>query len=248
MKSVVMKSLALFVIAAPLFAGNLENFTDSSLNATQRNTACLAMRGDKSEGTVAALQAALTNINLQACAAANLRIAGAEAVLADALSNQEPSTRAVAARELGVVHKPEYLSALRKAADDPDLLVASNALEGLLRYEDHSSAPQLREIAVMGGVMTTLAVNALADWRDPEVLPIARKLLSHRDPGDQLAGIRVVGLMGDPSDLPSLRELMKNDEKMGQGSRGFGLMPAISIARAARTAAENITQRFKADL
>ncbi len=148
--------------------------------------------------------------------------------MADALSNPEPSTRAVAARELGVLHKPEYLSALRRAADDPDLLVASNALEGLLRYEDHSSAPQLREIALMGGVMTSLAANALTDWRDADVLPIGRKLMTHRDPGDQLAGIRAVGLMGDPSDLASLRDLMKNDEKMGQGSRGFGLMPAIS--------------------
>jgi HEAT repeat protein len=242
-----MKSVAVLLLAAPLFAGNLETFTDSSLNATQRNTACLALRGDRSEETVAALQAALTNINLQACAAANLRIVGAEAVLVDALSNPEPSTRAVAARELGVLHKPEYLSALRKAADDPDLLVASNALEGLLRYEDHSSAPQLREIALMGGVMTSLAVNALTDWRDADVLPIGRNLMTHRDPGDQLAGIRAVGLMGDPSDLASLRDLMKNDEKIGQGSRGFGLMPAISIGRAARTAAENITQRFKAD-
>jgi HEAT repeat protein len=242
-----MKSLALLFITAPLFAGNLETFTDASLNATQRNTACLALRGDRSEDIVAALQAALTNINLQACAASNLRIAGAEAVLMDALSNPEPSTRAVAARELGVLHKPEYLSALRKAANDPDLLIASNALGGLLRYEDHSSAQQLREVALMGGVMTSLAVNALTDWRDPEVLPIGRKLMTHGDPGDQLAGIRVVGLMGDTSDLASLQELMKNDEKMGQGSRGFGLMPAISIGRAARTAAETITQRFKAD-
>jgi len=242
-----MKNFALVLMAAPLFAGNLETFTDSSLNSTQRNTACLALRGDRSEEAVAALRGALTNINLQACAAANLRIAGAEAVLVEALNSPEPSTRAVAARELGVLQKPEYLGVLRKAADDQDLLAASNALEGLLRYEDHSSAPQLREIALMGGVMTSLAVNALADWRDPEVLPIGRKLMTHRDPGDQLAGIRVVGLMGDTSDLDSLRALMKNDEKMGQGSRGFGLMPAISIGRAARTAAGNIAQRFKAD-
>src|SRR5215472_18907851 len=77
---VVMKNFALVLMAAPLFAGNLETFADSSLNSTQRNTACLALRGDRSEDTVAALRGALTNINLQACAAANLRIAGAEAV------------------------------------------------------------------------------------------------------------------------------------------------------------------------
>jgi len=56
-------------------------------------------------------------------------------------------------------------------------------------------------------------------------------------------GIRVVGLMGDASDLPKLRALGKNDMAMGSGSRGFGLMPAISLARAAKTAIEAIEKR-----
>ena len=238
-----MKSLLMLLIAAPLFAGSLENFTDVSLNSTQRNTACLALRGDKSEEAVEAMRAALTNINLQACAAANLRVAGAETILAEALESTEPSARAVAARELGVLQKPQYLMALRKAAGDADLLVASNAVEGLMRYTDHSSAPQLREIALMGGVITSLAMNALLDWRDSEALNIGRKLMANRDPGDQLIGIRTVGHMGDASDLAALRELMKNDTQMGQGSRGFGLMPAISIARAAKTATQSIEER-----
>jgi HEAT repeat protein len=238
-----MKSLLIFALAAPLLAGNLETFTDGSLNYTQRNAACLALRGDKSEEAVTAMRAALTNINLQACAAANLRVAGAHAILAEALGGQEPSARAVVARELGVLQMPQYLAALRKAADDQDLLVASNAVEGLMRYEDHSSAPQLREIAALGGVMTSLAVNALTDWEDPDVLAIARRLIARRDPGDQLVGIRTIGQMGDASDLDALRELMKNDTQMGQGSRGFGLMPPISIGRAARTAMENIEKR-----
>ena len=91
--------------------------------------------------------------------------------------------------------------------------------------------------------MTSLAMNALMDWNDPEVPAIGRKLMSNRDPGDQLIGIRAIGLRGDASDLAALRELMKNDTQMGQGSRGFGLMPAISIARAAKTAAQNIEER-----
>ena len=238
-----MRILLALAAAAPLFAGNLETFTDVSLNSTQRNTACLALRGDKSEEAVDAMRAALSIINLQACAAANLRVAGAESVLAEALRGTDPSARAVAARELGAAQKPEYLGALRKAAGDPDLLVGSNAVEGLMRYEDHSSAPQLREIALLGGVMTSLAMNALMDWNDPEVPAIGRKLMANRDPGDQLIGIRAIGLRGDASDLAALRELMKNDTQMGQGSRGFGLMPAISIARAAKTAAQNIEER-----
>ena len=100
---------------------------------------------------------------------------------------------------------------MRKAVEDKDILVASNAIEGLVRYEDHSSAPQLREVALIGGVLTTLALDALIDWHDPEVLPIGRKLIAREAPGDQLAGIRAIGLTGDASDLPQLRALAKDD-------------------------------------
>ena len=46
--------------------------------------------------------------------------------------------------------------------------------------------PALREIALMGGVLTSLALDTLVDWHDPEVLPIARKLVARKEPGDQL--------------------------------------------------------------
>jgi hypothetical protein len=141
------------------------------------------------------------------------------------------------------MQKPEYLTALREAAGDRDVLVASNAIEGLMRYEDHSSAPQLREIALLGGMQTTLALDILIDWRDPAVVAIGRKLIAGKEPADELVGIRAVGLTGDASDLPRLNELMKSDMEMNSGSRGFGLMPAISLARAARTAISNIEQR-----
>jgi HEAT repeat protein len=175
--------------------------------------------------------------------AANLRVAGASGERLDALADSEPAVRAVAARELGNLRQPEFPAPLREAADDPDLLVASNAIEGLVRYEGHSSAPELREIAMVGGVMTTLAFDNLVEWQDPEVLSIARRLVNQKEPGDQLAGIRALGLVGDSSDLPKLRELSKNDTGLASGGRGFGLMPAISISRAAATAIQNIEQR-----
>jgi len=238
-----MRALILLFAAGPLFAGSLETFTDSSLNSTQRNTACLALRGDKTEEAVFAMTQALANVSLQACAAANLRVAGADAELVKALKSQDPAVRAVAARELGVLQKPQFLPALRAAAQDQDLLVASNALEGLVRYEDHSSAAELRDIALQGGLLTSLAMDALLEWNDAKALEIGRKLLARAEPGDQLIGVRVVGLLGDKSDLAKLQELTKSDMQMGQGSRGFGLMPAISLARAATTAIENINAR-----
>lgn len=238
-----MRLLWVLAITAPLFAGELERFTDSSLNYTQRNTACLALRGDRSEETAAAMRMALSNVSLQACAAQNLRIAGAGALLAEALETGDPSARAVAARELGVLQEQRYLPLLIKAAADPDLMIASNAIEGLVRYEDHSSAPALRELALAGGVMTSLAVDALLEWHDAEALAVGRKLMSRREPGDRLVGVRVVGLLGDSRDMEALRKLASDDIQLGQTSRGFGLMPAISMARAARTAMESIQQR-----
>lgn len=236
-----MKMLLVMIAALPLAAGDFENFTDNALNYTQRNTACFALRGNKTPEVVAAMRSALDNASLQSCAAANLRQAGATAELLDALQqDKDPTARAAAARELGTVQKPEFLAPLREAAEDRDVLVASNAVEGLMRYEDHSSAPQLREIALLGGMQTSLALDILIDWRDPEVIKIGRRLIARKEPADQLSGIRAIGLTGDKSDLPALKELAKNDTEMSAGSRGFGFMPAVSISRAARTAVANI--------
>jgi hypothetical protein len=51
---------------------------------------------------------------------------------------------------------------------------------------------------------------------------------------------------GDASDLPRLRELAKIETEMNGGSRGFGLMPAVSLSRAAKTAIAGIEQRASA--
>jgi hypothetical protein len=227
----------------PVFAGQLDNFLDIKSNYTQRNEACLGLRGNNDPEIISAMKVALDNVQLQSCAAANLRIAGATMELLDALSASDATKRAVAARELGAMQKSRFLPALRRAVEDRDVLVASNAIEGLIRYEDHSSAPQLRDAALMGGVLTTLALDTLVDWHDPDVPEIARKLMSGNQPGDQLAGIRAIGLAGDSSDLPRLRELAKDDAPLASGGRGFGLMPAISISRAAKTAIQSIAQR-----
>jgi HEAT repeat protein len=238
-----MKKTALLLIAGalPLAAGDLESFTDNALNYTQRNTACFALRGNRTPEVVAAMRAALDNNNLQQCAASNLRIAGAASELLGALQqDKDPTARAAAARELGTLQKPEYIGVLGEAAGDRDPLVASNAIEGLMRYSDKSSAPELRRIARLGGIQTTLALDILIDWRDPEVITIARKLVASKEPADELVGIRAVGLTGDATDLPRLRELAKSEGELNSGSRGFGLMPAVSLARAAQTAIANI--------
>jgi HEAT repeat protein len=236
--------LIAFAAALPLLAGDLETFTDNALNYTQRNAACFTLRGSKAPEVVEAMRIALENPSLQACAAANLRSAGAYAELLDALrSEKDPSARAAAARELGTTEEAEFLAPLGEAARDRDVLVASNAIEGLMRYSDHSSAPQLREIALVGGIQTTLALDILIDWHDSSVVTIGRKLISSKNPADQLVGIRALGFAGDATDLPRLKDVAKNDLEMNGGSRGFGFMPAVSLSRAARTAIASIEER-----
>jgi hypothetical protein len=96
---------------------------------------------------------------------------------------------------------------------------------------------------LLGGVLTSLAIDTLVDRHDPEVLSVARKLVTHREPADQLIGVRVIGLTGDATDLPRLKDLAKDQTALSAGSRGFGLMPAVSISRAAKTAIQTIEAR-----
>jgi hypothetical protein len=238
-----MRIVLLFILTLPLFGGDLDRFLDIKSNYTLRNESCLSLSGNAAPEIIAAMRASLANAQLQACAGANLRVAGAAKELLDALGDSDATVRAVAARELGTMQRPEFLAALRAAVEDKDILVASNAVEGLVRYEDHSSAPQLREVALMGGVLTTLALDTLIDWHDPETFSIGRKLIAREAPADQLAGIRAIGLTGDASDLTRLRVLANDETALASGGRGFGFMPAISISRAARTAIQNIEQR-----
>jgi HEAT repeat protein len=238
-----MKIAICMLAAAPLFAGDLERFTDVKLNQTQRNEACLALRGMKTPEVITAMRASLEDMRVQSCAGVNLRVAGAEKELIDALHDGNPMVRAVAAREIGTMEKLALLPELRKAVEDKDLLVQTNAMEGLVRYRDHSSAPALREIALLGGMLTSMAMDQLTQWNDEAVPAIARKLVMRPEPGDLLAGIRALGIAGDKQDLPRLKELAKNDEMASAGGRGFGLMPAVSISKAAETAIARIEQR-----
>jgi len=59
--------------------------------------------------------------------------------------------------------------------------------------------------------------------------------------------MRALGQIGDASDLPKLREIeQKETDTVSANNRGFGLMPAISISRAARTAIGQIEARVQA--
>ena len=72
-------------------------------SVAQRNDACYAMRGQRSAEVVQAMRKAIDDPVVRACAARNLREAGAVEALMAALASGAPDTRMAAARELGAV-------------------------------------------------------------------------------------------------------------------------------------------------
>ena len=215
-----------------------------SLTVAQRNDGCYALRGVNAPSVVKVMRQALEDPAVRWCAGINLRVAGGIDELKDALSDADPQVRALAARQLGAFEKPELLSVLAQTARDQQLLVAVNAVEGLANYRDPAVVPFLLEIAKMGGVAGNGALNRALEFGDPRVPMVARELLARPDISDKLAGMRALAQLGDATDLPKLREIARTEtQAFAAQNRGFGLMPAISLSKAAQTTITAIEQR-----
>lgn len=218
---------------------------DPSLNVAQRNNACFELRGSTDPQVVATMRKALNDTAVRACAGTNLRKAGAVDELKDALADPNFEVRALAARELGGFEMPDLLPLLAAAARDPQLLVGINAIEALADYRDPVVLPYLLNIAKSGGLVGTAALDRAATFHDPRVLETARLMLASKDISDQLAAMRVIGEMGNRTDIPNLRAIQESETGLvSAAGRGFGLIPAISLSRAAETTIEKISTRL----
>jgi HEAT repeat protein len=246
-----MKTAILFLSVASLALeardSSLFRMMDEKLNVAQRNDACYELRGAHSPEAIQALSDALESPVVRACAARNLREAGAVEELKKALAAEDPDIRSAAARELGALMKPELLEALAQAAHDPNLMVASNAFEGLTHYQDRIVLPYLRDLAEGHGLVAAMALSRAVQFavqsEDPSVLASARRMLATKDVPLRLAALRAIGDLGDIADLPALRELAAKGESAAPNGRGFGLMPALDLSRAAQNAIRQIESR-----
>ena len=241
-----MRAILLLIPLAALAATDLvEKMEDRSRNSTQRNDACYELRGSARSDVLAAMRRALSDADLRACAAENLRAARSLDLFRDALHDPQPEVRAIAVRELGGFGQLEDLPALSTATRDSDLLVASTAVYGLAMCPGKEPVPFLVETARRGGITGEQALHLLAQRREPEALCIARGFLSSHEISDRLAAISVIGQLGDRSDLAPLREIQKKETgELSNKGRGFGFTPAFSLSRAARTAIESIDSRY----
>lgn len=242
-----MKASILCIVPLILSAADqtaVERLFDSKLNTTQRANACFELRGNATPEVVAALGRALDDADLRACAADNLRIAGAIEPLKLALSNPEPQVRAVAARELGEIRKPELLEPLNAAAADENALVSTNALGAISMYPGREAIPYLVAIAKKGGMTGDMALDRLSELDTTMALRVARALLTSPQVPDKLYAMKVIGAAGDSSDLAELQTIAaSNVETLAQRDRGFGLMPPINLARSAQAAIAAIEKR-----
>ena len=231
----------------------LQRLFDGKLNASQRATACFELRGNSDPDVVNAMGRALEDPAVLSCAAENLRVVGAGSAAAVetlklALASRDAQVRAAAVRRLGTFQKPELLETIAQTATDENLLVATNALSGLMEYRDPAVAsmaiPYLAGLANKGGMIGDMALDRLAQLQSATALGIARELLRSSQVPDQLYAMRVMGAFGDASDLEPLEKIAKSGpESLSQRARGFGFMPAINIARAAQSAMESIRSR-----
>lgn len=222
----------------------VQEISDVKLNSAQRAAACVEMRGRSDPETLAALTRALEDPDLLSCAVENLRIAGAIEPLKQALVSPNFQVRAAAARELGFFQRQDLLEPLSRAARDENLLVATNALNGLSEYRDPAVIPYLRAIAQKGGMIGDMALERLLQLDSSEALRVGRALLASTQVPDQLYAMRILGAAGDRSDVPQLEKIATAPrETLSQRDRGFGLMPAVNLARAAHAAIAAIDAR-----
>jgi HEAT repeat protein len=246
-----MKNLAVLLLmmtAAFAASDNTARFLDKSLPASLRNDACFALRGDRSEAAIEAAGAALRDPKTRRCAEDNLRLAGAVDVFTAALEEEDnPELRAVAARALGTFQKPELAARIARAGKDSHLLVATNAIEGLSYYTDRAIVvPYLVDLTKRTGIVGSLAFEQLIRLGAREALSPARELVHSNDPADLLPAMRVLGSMGERSDIPALEGVIQRFPDTATTklpTRGFGLMPAISLSRAANASIAQIRAR-----
>ncbi len=233
----------IFVAAGLAAEPPLDRMFDAQLTASQRNDACFELRGRSEPNIREAILRAIKIEQLRACTSTNLRVIGAESELRTVLQDKDPEIRAVGARELGSLRKIALLPELATAAADPNLLVATNAVEGLTRYTTPEVLPYLDSLARKGGIVGILALDRLAALKDPARLAIARQLLNSSEVPDRVAGMRVIGDDGDASDLPVLRRIAGTKPEVMIQQRGFGLMPTIDLSRAAQATIAQIETR-----
>ena len=241
-----MKYTLILCVTGLAFASSEETvgrLLNESLTTAQRNDACYDLRDNRSPEVNTAMRRVLSSEIVRACAARHLREAGAVEELKDALTEEDADIKIAALREMGILRHPDLIEVIAKAGLDINALVATNAVDALAQYNDRRVLPHLLTIAQAGKMAGATALARAAAFADPSVVQVARQYLAGDDVAAQVIAIRVLGDLGDKTDLLRLRPIAAHAESLPSQGRGFGMMPSIDLGKVAKNAIRQIETR-----
>ncbi len=148
------------------------------------------------------------------------------------------AVRAAAARALARIRNPKALPALRKALDDPSLIVRLGAMEGILEMRDREAVPRIcAQLGDKEERIRRFALRVLHQLGDTTCVDRVRQLMFH-DPVPTIrasATVTYADLVGEKAipDLLKLREDMDWSVRLeAAGSlAGLGKPAARALAR-----------------
>lgn len=235
--------LAFSSLAALASDDAVERLKNTKLTIAQRNDACYELRSRRDNAVLTAMRDSLTDETVRACAARSLVASGAREQLREALADENPHVRAIAADSLGQLKDPADVARLAKIARDPSPAVGLAALNGLAHYPMPLVVDALIELGQTADSIGWMALEQALPSRDPRLLQLARERLSMPDIPSRLSSIRIIAALGDASDISRLKPITAATEEASASGRGFGFLPAINLARVARTAIAQIEAR-----
>lgn len=140
--------------------------------------------------------------------------AAALPALEDIVRTGAPATRAAAIQSLAQIGSPSAVPLLAAAAADADATVADSAratLAGLPGPEVDAAITALLDQPAPG--TRVMAADLVARRRITAALPRLLKLAAETDPAPAAAGLKALGELAGPAEVPALLELMMRSDK-----------------------------------
>lgn len=231
------------MIELVLLAADLARLTDEKATIAQRNDACFELRGNRDAETVAAMREGLADPAIRSCAARNLIEIRAGEELLSMTGHENPDVRAVAVDSLARFADERYLPVFEKAVRDPQMMVGVAGMQGFAALSGEKTLEALLRVGAKADGAGLMALEQTIRFGDRRTLGRGRELLSLEDVPARLTAIRILGEMGEAEDIERLRPVAASAEQVSTAGRGFGLMPAISLGRAAGVAISRIETR-----
>lgn len=192
----------------------------NSDNALARSTALNALLGNPDEGTVALLEQALTRDvpDLWPMVVLGLARLAPERALVEAksaLESEDRARRMAAVQALAQIPTPESAHMLEMALRQPELEVASAALDALEAMPAEIAAPAVLRVACEheDAMLRVDAAMAFAFWGYVGAAPRLReRLAAEEEPYVRCALVSALGFLQDEASAPAIAEAARSED------------------------------------